>query len=441
MRSRWQVLAGSVVVVFLLRQGWLLQPIREAQTAEIFDLEDPTSVSDLGGRNLAHSERLSWELVPKRTNVENPLDCHETSSGGTNVLECCGSWEVDADDFWIQHPTWEITRENATSYCMCPIQDVEKADFIREIHWRQWQQEDPCREVETSMQQNSGFGAATRWLMMSFYHAYLGSKPFQIEWGKRRWLYATENRSSWAYCASEDITCYYLPISPCYRNATGKSLHYESRPNEADNKQARQFFWLGSYMMRPRHVFRKKLYEMRAKLNVTYPCTTMHVRRGDSGLPRPPFRRYAAVAEYIEKAELQKGDTIVLLTDDETTIEEVERFHKKDYNWVYLDRPRNRGVKAGFNGHIPSGDEGFEMLAIETELRIGGSCDKIVCGRSGFMESLVQTMLAEGKNFSLYFVDTRVTKEEARKFGAKARQREKSLLKDIEKANKKLSAG
>jgi hypothetical protein len=31
------------------------------------------------------------------------------------------------------------------------------------------------------------------------------------------------------------------------------------------------------------------------------------------------------------------------LTDDVSTIEEIEQYHAKDYNWIYLQRPQHRG--------------------------------------------------------------------------------------------------
>jgi len=163
------------------------------------------------------------------------------------------------------------------------------------------------------------------------------------------------------------------------------------------------------------------------------------VRRGDSGTPRVPFRRYAAVQEYIDKASIPKGGNIVLLTDDETTIEEVQKYHKDDYNWIYLDRPRNRGTSGGFDGHIPSGDEGFEMVAMEIELYYGSTCQSIVCGKSAFMDSLVRSMEAFGREYSLYYVDTRVSKEEAQKFGAGRDIREESMFEAIEAINRQSS--
>ena len=69
---------------------------------------------------------------------------------------------------------------------------------------------------------------------------------------------------------------YYLPISPCPRNASQPGLHLSSRPNKTDTSEMKLFFWLEEYFKRPKHNYRRQLFEMRQKLNVSYPCTTMH---------------------------------------------------------------------------------------------------------------------------------------------------------------------
>lgn len=445
--KRW-ILVG-VAIVFALLQGTLLgryvkddtavsssSSFRDAEEEEFSPAKEVTATAtataiESNNDDNSKSARLDLEVNPRfEVVIENPLSC---TSLATNSEECCASWDINADDYWLHAPDWEVARETATTYCLGRIQNPEKAEFLRQVHDQQWTNAD-CTKVETSVQMNSGFGACTRWLLFSFWHAHLAGNSFQIEWGrKRRWLYATGDESSWAYCLSEDITCYYLPISPCSRNVTESGQHHEtSRPNKTDANEMQRFFWLQDYMTRPRHNFRRKQYELRSQLSVTYPCTTMHVRRGDAGMPRPPYRRYAAVQEYIDAAKLQKGDNIVLLTDDESTIEEVRTYHQDDYNFIYSERPRNRGVQGGFDGHIPSGDEGFEMLAIATELRVAATCETIVCGQSGFMESLVQSMDAEGRNYTLHFLDTRVSKQEALKFGFKNNKREKGLLGAVE---------
>lgn len=382
-----------------------------------------TQQSSLG--EYRDGEFMMHRMVHRGEDTEIHFQCHDTIQG----KECCAPWNIQADEWWLHKPDYEVSLENETHFCFAPVSDSEKANFLRRIHRRQWSNGGRCDQLETSVETNAGFGASHRWLVLSFFHAHKNDKPFQIEWNPRRWLYAAANRSSWAYCPSEDITCYYLPISPCGRNVTTPK-HEVARMDRDDNREKLEFLWLQHYMMRPRQQFRRKLYEMKAQLDIKYPCTTMHIRRGDSGLPRPPYRRYAAVQEYIDAAGIKEGDNIVLLTDDQSTIDEVKKYHPL-YKWIYLERPRTTGVSLGFNGHIPSGDEAFELLAIETELRIAASCDKVVCGQSGFMESLIHSMDAEKKNYSLYFVDTRVSKAEAMKYGSKAQRRAESLLKAV----------
>ena len=121
---------------------------------------------------------------------------------------------------------------------------------------------------------------------------------------------------------------------------------------------------------------------MKQLLNLQRPCTTMHVRRGDAGFPRQPYRRYAAVQEYLDAASVAEGSNVFLLTDDNSTIEEIHKHHP-DYNWIYLDRPRNKGVEGGWEGHIPSGKPEFEVLTIFTEIGLASQCEKLVQGNSG----------------------------------------------------------
>jgi hypothetical protein len=179
-------------------------------------------------------------------------------------------------------------------------------------------------------------------------------------------------------------------------------------------KEVEEALWLRDYLLRPRQIFRQKAFEMRQTIDTDYPCTMMHVRRGDAGFPRAPFRRYAAVQEYIDAARIQRGDNILLLTNDQSTVDEVKKYHPS-YNWTFLDRPRNHGVSGGWEGHIPSGDGAFEMLAIDTELKLAATCEKVVYGYSGFMKAFLNNQIARNKNLELYYVDTVVSKEEARK--------------------------
>ncbi|CAB9510571.1 expressed unknown protein [Seminavis robusta] len=376
-----------------------------------------------GNPNAAIELTNSFPLF--EANVSDLMTCQNVSGRPT----CCAPWDVEADGWWHARPDWEVSLENDTSYCFSPMANMEKARVMREIHDRQWINVN-CSDMERSSEINSGVGASWSWLANSFWHAHVLKKHFQIARSNWHWMYAAKNKSSWAYCEDEDITCYSLPVSPCSRDGFNQDDRKWWKPKK-DTKEVEEGMWLRDYMLRPRQVFRRKAYEMRQQVAMEYPCTMMHVRRGDSGLPRPPFRRYAAVQEYLDAASVQEGDNILLLTDDQSTIDEVKEHHPM-YNWIYLDRPRNHGSSGGWNGHIPSGKGEFEMLAIDTELKLASKCNKVVYGYSGFMKAFLQNQITQGRDVALYYVDTTVTKEEAKSFQGNPKERAASLLKDIE---------
>lgn len=137
--------------------------------------------------------------------------------------------------------------------------------------------------------------------------------------------------------------------------------------------------------------------------------------------------------EYLDKGQIQKGDTIVLLTDDVSTIEEIEKYHATTYNWIYLKRTRRRGTEGGFNKHIIS-DEASEVVSIMAEVRMASQCNKLVAGHSGFVTTITDAMNALGKDYKVFMVQTRVKQEDVkkdRKIDAKIRV--EKMLEEIEK--------
>ena len=106
----------------------------------------------------------------------------------------------------------------------------------------------------------------------------------------------------------------------------------------------------------------------------------------------------AAVQEYLEAANIQEGENILLLTDDQSTIEEANKHHP-NYNWIYLDRPRNTGVSGGWEGHIPSGDGAFDFVVAETEKKVAATCNKFVHGHSGFLGTLFQQLSIQNEKY------------------------------------------
>lgn len=392
------------------------------------------------------AQRLSPVSSPKP-----PLDCrfeqkHRNDNNTHHGEVCCGTWDISSDEWWLSRPDWDVSMENDTHYCFSPLDDPIQASFLRDLHAKQWDNIN-CTDIEKSVEVNSGYGASTAWLMKAFWHALTKShKPFQIIHNYRRWLYSTGNRSSWAYCETEDSRCYYLPINPCNRTFYNEGREHSAAPKPHKNaklKDRLEFYWMSQYLFRRNHLFRHQLFKFRKHYqfdSISAPCLTMHVRRGDAGLPQPPFRRYAAVQEYLDAVpNLTQSDTIVLLTDDQSTIDEVQRYHSDKYNWRYLDRPRVQNISGGFDGHLPSDDAAFEMLVLDTELTVASRCNRFVFGQSGFVTGMLDAMDLDNKLHEGYFVDTSVSKEEARKFADKE-ARAASLMIDIARQNQNLSS-
>jgi len=225
------------------------------------------------------------------------------------------------------------------------------------------------------------------------------------------------DNSSWAWCPETDLNCYILPVSSC-PPVYGRNDGVKGNALKEPERQ-----WLRWHLTKFRQHVRKKLYDTMHATDFpdpTFPCAAMHVRRGDAGLPRFPFRRYAALSEYIEVGRVEPGDNVVLLSDDSTTIEEAQRYHA-GINWIYVNRPRNNGTAGGFDGHIPSNDQAYDLLMILAELQLASRCNKLIHGKSGFVQHIEEAMQKAGTNYTKYYLKTEVSKTEARKIDGKVR--------------------
>lgn len=159
-------------------------------------------------------------------------------------------------------------------------------------------------------------------------------------------------------------------------------------------------------------------------------CTAIHVRRGDVAFGKG--RRYAAVQEYLDAGNVSRGETIILLTDDVSTIEEVQEFHVDNssnsnnheppyYNWIYVQRPRFLGSQGGFEGFIPSNDPAFEVVAILADMQLASYCPKLVHGKSGFVDLLVEERERAGKPVQTILLDIQQDKGSQTKLDPQAR--------------------
>ena len=332
---------------------------------------------------------------------------------------CCTTWDgPNYDEWWIHNPEWFISREKDTSFCFSKIVDKKQSDFLSKIYSIQWNSTNCSTTIQTP-QISSGFGASLMAVIKPFYSSFLAGRPFQMtkHWQRARSIFAATNESSQFYCNTTDLGCYLLPWSPC-------SPDYGRNDPVSGKVQTnfKEFTWFKQYASRMKQDVRRQIFRTLSKYpKVELPCTAIHIRRGDSGLPRYPFRRYAAVSEYLEAGHVLENDTIVLLTDDASPIEEVNRFHP-NYNWIYADRPRNNGSSAGFDSHIPSGDPVSDFFAIQAEIRLASRCSKFVYGKSGFVDIILDQMQAVGNhNVSMHYVNTAISKDEAQSLSGKNR--------------------
>jgi hypothetical protein len=406
-------------------------------------------------------EHTNQHQPPPSTIAQQPQSLEECAASSSSI-QCCSPWSINTDDWWTTHSDgWELAPlDNATHTCFTRVRaSTPKGQFLQALHHQQqWppknydvqqeQLQQQCSTVLQVPQISSGYAAALMAVARSFYAAFQAKRPFQITraHAAARWNFSprplntsssiTSSSSSsateqqhWAYCETQDMNCYYLPLSPC--PAVIGQNNGERGDKPATGMAKDEFRWLRQYAARPRHVVRWHLqqYMMQQKqLARLQPCTAIHVRRGDIAFGRG--RRYAAVEEYLQAGQVVKGETVVLLTDDVTAIEEVERYHRQDYNWVYLDRPRFRGAEGGFEGFIPSQDPALEILAIMAEIKMASQCHKLVHGKSGFVALIVEALENSGQAFEIVYLDTQQDKKQQEKMDPV--DREKKYLQRIQ---------
>ena len=263
----------------------------------------------------------------------------------------CFTWDEEdkANTFWLEHPDYDIAYENLEQSCFTPIADPERADFLRQVYQLQWHSN--CSKDVQTHQINNGFGASLGVQAEVFLKVFQRGLPYQMtkHWEGMHWLYVPHDNTSWAWCPSTDFHCYFLPISNC-PPVWGR---HDRVPNRERIHNATQLLWIQWYLARPLHKVRRRVVELlhnRFPAPISLPCTTMHVRRSDAGFAQRPFRRYAALSEYLQAANVGKGEAVVLLTDDVSTIQEAQQFHP-DIQWLYVPRPRPNGTSGKHDDH------------------------------------------------------------------------------------------
>lgn len=361
--------------------------------------------------------------------------------------EKCTPWEISLDDWWQDHPTWEPSFENDTHACFRPIANPERVQVLLKAHALQFQGCQPNPAVRPLFPM--GFAATLLFhLTSSFWSAYRENRQFlsgRVD-EKFEWLYATHNKSSWAYCPTQDHECLFLPSSNCPRpvgsdipNETPKKK-YQFRDMENNQTLVEHNIWLSQYLMRPRQVLRKKLYEFMRdskdmpRVPANQSCTWIHVRRADAMTEANYKRNYYLLKEYLTRGQVSKDDNLLLFTDDQSTIEEAELLHP-EYRWNYWDRKRHRGPVPN-NAHLPSGNAELEILTILAERKLASQCQKGVFGNSNMATLFRNAMAIEHglQNLNLVAIDKRAL----RKTRIEPQDFVKELDQQLEAARKKL---
>ncbi|GAX16567.1 hypothetical protein FisN_7Lh295 [Fistulifera solaris] len=354
----------------------------------------------------ATTRRKENDIQPKNDISSSPETALEVCSSQNNSHNplCCASWQDEnTDEWWTRHYDWILAYDNQTHTCYSRIQDAQQLQFYHKLHQVQQQ----CQHQVQLSQISSGYAAALMAVARSFYAAYQSQHAFQltVQHATANWNFSPKDPHHWAFCPTRDMNCFYLPLSSCPAEQGRNDAPRGSKPTAGVALQ--EFQWLRQYAFRVRHVVRQHVqayWETQpvhiqqfvhsnnsSNNNNNNPkCTAIHVRRGDIAFGKG--RRYAAVDEYLMAGNVRPGETVVLLTDDTSAIEEVERYLKQDQEWIYLDRPRTTGTALGFEGFIPSQDPAYEVVSILAELQLVSHCQKLVHGKSGFVTVLAEAM-------------------------------------------------
>lgn len=312
----------------------------------------------------------------------------------SNRSYCCAeSWEHDIDEWWQHHPDWDVSLETNETYCFSPIEDPERASFLRNrVYPLQWQTS--CENTTAFRVINSGYSANLGLLGRAFVTALNRSKTFLESKRKEDFIWRYSNTPDGkGTCPTRDMECYFLPISNCKSELNQHEGFDLEIVNDLGGPYTKEITWLQNYLVRPNLWMRRRVYDVLSVVPVpSQPCAVIHVRRTDVVLEGnwKKRRHYFTIADYLHK--IKDVPSVVLLTDDQTAIDEMHEFHANEKNWTYIHRKRWRGTEGGMNGHIPSGDAVQEVAYILAEQKLASYCDQLVFTRSGFADMLLIAM-------------------------------------------------
>ena len=126
----------------------------------------------------------------------------------------CFSWNQsnsNVDEWWAQHPDWEITSETDSNFCFKPIANQEKAVLFKTLHEIGFQHN--CSDVFTKSMPSAGWNGDFDKIRDGLMFSLETNRPFQTIPRHGAWHYAS--RKNISVCPSKDLFCYFLDISQC----------------------------------------------------------------------------------------------------------------------------------------------------------------------------------------------------------------------------------
>lgn len=165
-------------------------------------------------------------------------------------MERCALWEDNQDQWWQDHPNYRVSHENDTHTCLEPIKNEARAAYYRSMHHKQFVDTNNCSNVFQKVLIGTGLGAAVGQLTGGFFYAFDKANRTFVRSKHRwqfRWLYnppyddaLSRSEQPFGACVSQDIFCYYLPITNCDYDIETRNM--DDRPSRGFKKHLNPYF-------------------------------------------------------------------------------------------------------------------------------------------------------------------------------------------------------
>jgi hypothetical protein len=105
--------------------------------------------------------------------IDTILDNEVNSSSViTQKQQHCSLWEDNQDDWWQDHPDWQVSHENDTHLCFTPMQNKQRAEYYQRMHEIQFHNTNNCTDIFQRGLIGTGFAAAVSQLTVGFFYAH-----------------------------------------------------------------------------------------------------------------------------------------------------------------------------------------------------------------------------------------------------------------------------